>query len=118
MDQVREGILRSLARRYGGRSCRRHWCWRRLAAAYHSFAAFCTQTITIALDRDHLTVMEQPIEDRGRHDVIAQGPTPVCEPLIRREQNAATFVTSRHQLEQQMGGLWRHREVAKFVDLC
>ena len=62
--------------------------------------------------------MEQPIEDRGRHDVIAQGPAPVGESLVRRQQNAATFVTGRHQLEQQMGGLRRHREVAKFVNLC
>ncbi len=62
--------------------------------------------------------MEQPIEDRGRHDVIAQGPSPVGESLVRRQQDAATFVTGRHQLEQQMGGSQRHRQVTEFVDLC
>ena len=58
------------------------------------------------------------MQGRGRHDVITQGPAPVGESLVRRQQNAATFVTGRHQLEQQMGGLRRHREVAKFVNLC
>ena len=62
--------------------------------------------------------MEQPIEDCGRHKVFAQGLTPVGEPLIRRQQNATTFVTGRHQPEQQMGVPWRHRQVAEFVNLC
>ena len=111
MDRGQKRILCSLTRRkkaarawaerifrrgrHGDRSSRRGRCWCRIAAADHACAAFGAQPVTVALDRDHLTVMEQPIEDRGRHDVIAQGPAPVGESLVRRQQNAATFVTDR-----------------------
>lgn len=48
------------------------------------------------LDRDHLAIVEQSIEDRGCHHVVAEHVKPIRKALIRREQDAAGAVSCRH----------------------
>ena len=48
--------------------------------------------------------------------IVAEDASPVGDALIGGQQDATGFVTGGDQLKQQMGGLWRHREVAEFVD--
>ena len=67
-------------------------------------------------DGQHLAVMQQPVQDGRGHDPVAEHVAPVTERLIRGQQNAAAFVTCGNDLEQQMGGARRHRQVAELVD--
>ena len=60
--------------------------------------------------------MQQPVQDGRGHDRVAEHVTPVTERLIRGQQDAAAFVTCGNDLEQQMGGARRHRQVAELVD--
>ena len=60
--------------------------------------------------------MQQPVQDGRGHDRVAEHVAPVTERLIRGQQNAAAFVTCGNDLEQQMGGARRHRQVAELVD--
>lgn len=53
---------------------------------------------------DHMTVMEQPVQDRrGEHLVSGKHLRPFPDALVRRDDCAGPFVPDAHYLEQKMG---------------
>ena len=76
------------------------------------------QSVTVALDRDHLTVMQESVENCSHNHVVAEHATPVGQSLVGGQQDAACLVTRRHKLEEQMSGPRRYGQVAEFVELC
>lgn len=56
----------------------------------------------------------------GEHAVAGEGGIPTAESEIRSEDHRAAFVALRHNLEEQVGLLTAHRQIAYLVDdqLC
>ena len=63
-----------------------------------------------------MTVMDETIDERGRHDVIAEDVAPRLEAFIRREHRGRVLVARRHQLKEQHGAGAGDRQVADLVD--
>ena len=57
----------------------------------------------IAANRHQVAVMDEPIDERGRHDVIAENVAPFFEAFVRREHGGGVLVATRHQLKEQHG---------------
>src|SRR5437879_12948534 len=75
-------------------------------------AALLAQAVAVAADRDDLAMVEQAIEDRRRHDGIAEHGSPLADRTIAGEQEAAALVAARDELEEEMGGLGLEGKVA------
>src|SRR5579862_2722251 len=58
------------------------------------------QTVTLAADVDGRRMMQQPVQNRGRDDRIAEDRTPVAVTFIGSKNDAAAFVASADQLEK------------------
>ena len=54
--------------------------------------ALLLQPIALALDVDRRRVVEQPVEDRGRQDLVVEDLTPVQEALVAGEDEARPLV--------------------------
>ena len=65
-----------------------------------------------------MTVVQQPIENRGGDHGIAKHLIPVADRLVAREQHAPAFIAFGDHLKQQMGGMGGCGQVAELVDLC
>jgi len=65
---------------------------------------------------DDLAVMEQPIEDGGGGDRVAEHLPPLANRPVAGNQRAGTFVAPRHELEAQVRGSGLERQVPEFVD--
>jgi hypothetical protein len=46
-----------------------------------------THAIAVAADIDQVAVMQNPIDERGSHDVITEDFAPFLEGLVRREHS-------------------------------
>ena len=71
-----------------------------------------------------MAVVEQAIEDGGRHDRIAEDGAPFADRAVRGDQHAAAFVTARDELEEEMrriGLEWQQFKISihyqRFYDL-
>ena len=65
-----------------------------------------------ALDLDDDGMVQQPIEQRGGNDGIAEHVAPFGEAAIGREDHRAFFISRVDQLEEQIAATRRDREVA------
>jgi len=63
-----------------------------------------------------MAVAEQPVEDGGGDDGIAEHGSPFADRAVGGDQHAATRVTARDELEEEMGGVGVERQIAEFVD--
>ena len=46
-----------------------------------------------------MAVVQQPVQDRGRHDLVAQHRAPVVHSAVGGDQDAALFVAAADELE-------------------
>ena len=72
--------------------------------------------IARALDLNDDGMVEQPIEQRGSDDGIAEQVAPFGEAAVGREDHRALFVSRVDQLEEQIAATRRDREVTDLVD--
>ena len=72
--------------------------------------------VAAAADVDDVAVVEQAIDERGRHDLVAEGGAPLFEALVRRQHGRGPFVACVDQLEEQRGAVLADGEVADLVD--
>ena len=79
-------------------------------------AALLAKAVAFAADRDDLAMMQQAIQDGRGHDLVSEHLAPVADRLVGGEQYAAALVALGDDLEQQMGGAGRHRQIAELVD--
>ena len=76
------------------------------------------EPVGVALERDYLGVVDEPVDHRGGDDVVAEHLAPPAERLVAGHDQARSLVPGRDQLEEQVGGLGLERDVADFVNLC
>ena len=63
-----------------------------------------------------MTVMHEAVDERARHDVVAEDVAPVLEAFVAREHGGRPLVAAAHELEEEHGPGPREREVAELVD--
>ena len=75
-----------------------------------------TEPIARAFDLDDDGVVEQPIEQRGGDDGIAEDLAPFGEAAVRGEDHGALLVAGVDELEEQIAAAGNDRQVADLVD--
>ena len=68
-----------------------------------------TQAIARALDLDHDGMVEQPVEERGGDDGIAEDLAPFGEAAVRGEDHGALFVAGVDELEEEIAAAGNDR---------
>jgi hypothetical protein len=71
---------------------------------------------SVAADGDDVAVMEQPVEDGGGDDGVAEGGAPFPDRAVAGDQQAAALIAPRDELEEEMRGVTLEGQVAEFVD--
>ncbi len=79
-------------------------------------ATLLAQPVAIAANGQHVAVVQQAVQDGGRHDLVAQHRAPVAHGAIGGEQDAAALVAAADQLEQQVRRRGFERQIAELVD--
>ena len=74
------------------------------------------QPITLAVHRQDVDMVGQPVEKRAGQALGAEHRCPFLEWKIRRDDGRATFVTLAEHLEQKLGAGRRERHIAEFID--
>ena len=57
--------------------------------------------VAVAPDVDDVTVTHEAVDERARHDVVAQDVAPVLEAFVAREHGGRPLVAAAHELEEQ-----------------
>jgi hypothetical protein len=63
-----------------------------------------------------VAVVQQPIEDRRRHDWIGEHRSPLGDAPVRRDQHGAGLIAPADQLQEQMRRVGLERQVTEFID--
>jgi hypothetical protein len=75
------------------------------------------EPVEVALEGDDFFgVVDEPVDHRGGHHVVAEDLTPPSERLVADDDQRGPFVTGRHELEEQVGGFGFEPDVADLVD--
>src|SRR6266542_4098226 len=69
-----------------------------------------------SLGGDDVAVVQQPVQDGGGEDVVAEDLAPFAERLVAGEQDRAAFVAAGDQLEDHVGVGAGQRQIAHLVD--
>ena len=72
--------------------------------------------VAVAANRDEVAVVDEPIDERRRHDVVAEDVAPLLEALVGREHGRGVLVAARHQLKEEHGAGAGDRQIADLVD--
>lgn len=72
--------------------------------------------LAVAADVDDVTVMDEPINERGGHHLVAEDLPPLGETLIRRQYRARVLVPFRHELKEEHGAGSGDGQIADLVD--
>lgn len=70
----------------------------------------------VAADVDQMAVMQHPVDERGRHDFVAQDGAPVLEALVGGQDRRGVLVGPVHELEEQDRAGVTDRQIADLVD--
>src|SRR6185436_14371476 len=98
---VVDGVV--LASRQGGR-----------AGADEPSLLLLPQAIALAADVQHVTVVQEAIEDRRGDDAVAEDLAPLAEALVRGQDDAAALVARRDEREEGGG---RHAVIGPHAEL-
>jgi hypothetical protein len=74
------------------------------------------EPIAVAADVDDVAVMDQAIDQRGGHHLVAKDLALLGKALVRREHGAGVFVAARHELEEEHRARARDGQIADLVD--
>lgn len=72
-------------------------------------------SVAVAADRNDMAVVDQPVDQSGSHDVVAEDVTPVLKAFVRGEHGRGVLVTTSHELEEEHGAGAADRQVADLV---
>ena len=78
--------------------------------------ALGSKPVAVAADRQHMAMVQEPVEDRGGDHGIGEHRAPFGNATVRRDQHGAGFVAPADQLEEQVRGVGLQWQVAEFVD--
>jgi hypothetical protein len=62
-----------------------------------------------------VAVVQQPIQDGGGHDGVAEHAAPLGNRAVARHQHGATLVSPAHELEEQVRCVRLERQVAQLI---
>ncbi len=74
------------------------------------------QAVAVAADVDDVAVVDESIDQRGRHDLIAKDLAPLFEAFVARENGGGVLVAPGDQLEEEHRAGTRDRQIADLVD--
>lgn len=63
-------------------------------------------------------MVDQPVDHRGRDDVVGEGLSPPAKGQVRGDHHRALLVARRDELEEEIRCILVERDVAHLVDLC
>ncbi len=66
---------------------------------------FLPEPVALAPDVEHVAVVQKPVQDRRGNDGVPRKLAPVGNAFVGSEDDAAPFVTGRHQGEEGGGGV-------------
>jgi hypothetical protein len=79
-------------------------------------AELVLHTVAETTGGDHVTVLEEAVEDGGNHDVVSlKHLSPVLEGLVGGDDGGAPFVAAADQLEEEAGPLRSRALVTQLV---
>ena len=61
-------------------------------------------------------MVQQPVDERRRHDLVAEHVSPFLEALVRGQHRRRPLVPGVDQLEEEYGAVLADRQVADLVD--
>ena len=67
--------------------------------------ALFAQPVAVAANGDDVAVVQQTIENGGRHHRIAEHGAPLANRAVAGEQQTAALVAARDELEEEMCGV-------------
>jgi superfamily II DNA or RNA helicase len=84
--------------------------------AEQAAAPLLPQPVAVAPDRQHVAVVQQPIEDRRGDHLIAKHLAPLHDGAVGGDQHAAALVAAGDQLEEQVRRVRLQRQVAQLIN--
>ena len=72
--------------------------------------------VAVAPDVDDVAMVQQPVDERRRHDLVAEHVSPFLESLVRGQHRRRPLVPGVDQLEEEHGAVLADRQVADLVD--
>jgi len=81
----------------------------------------CSGAVGVPVQGDDVGVVgvvDEAVDGRGGHDVVAEGLAPAGEREVGRDDHGPGLVAGCDELEEQRGRCGVEREVADLVDLC
>ena len=72
--------------------------------------------IAVAADVDDMAVMQQAIDERSGHDLVAQDLAPLLEAFIGGQHSGCALIAPVDELEEEHGAGLADRQVADLVD--
>ena len=75
-----------------------------------------THPVAAAADVDDVTVVQEPIDECGGHDLVAQDLAPLLEPFVGREHGGCALVAAVDELEEEHRAGLADGQVADLVD--
>src|ERR671922_2177813 len=104
------------------KNCPPRWSWFaadggfcRSGLLQKAAAALGFEPIAIAADSDDVAVVEQPVEDRGRHHRIGEHHAPFADAAVRRDEHRAALVAPADELEEQVRCIGLERQISELV---
>jgi hypothetical protein len=74
------------------------------------------EAVAVTADVDHVAVVQEAVDERGGHDVVAEDLAPLLEAPIRGEDRGGGLVASGHELVEEHGAVAGDGQVADLVD--
>ena len=81
----------------------------------HKFLAFL-QAVRLALDVDHGTMVQNPVQDSGGDGDVGKDLVPLGEGFVGGKNGGRFLVPSGNELKEQISTLDVHGEVADFIN--
>ena len=72
--------------------------------------------VGVASDVDEMTAVDQPVDERGGHDLVAEHGAPLLESLVGGEHGRDSLVAGVDELEEEHGAVLVDRQVADLID--
>ena len=72
----------------------------------------------VAADVDDVAVMQQAVDQRRGHDLVAEHAAPLLEALVRRQHRRGALMAGVDELEEQDRAVLGDRQLADLVHLC
>ena len=77
---------------------------------------FLPEAVRVTFNLDHMTVMEQPVQNRTGHHRIPEDLSPLTKALIGRQDDRPPLGAAGDELEEHMGAVPIDGELAKLID--